>query len=62
MKSAVYAFDRGQPISRYVEEIDGFHESFSRLEMSKKISEGDEVVKKGISVKIAFKDYLGRID
>ncbi len=62
VKSAVYSFDRGQAISRYVEEIDGFHESFSRLQMTKKISEGSELVKKGISVKISFKDYLGRID
>ena len=62
LRYAVYAFGKGQSISRYMEEMDGFHESFSRLQIGRKISDGDELLKKGISVTIPFKDYLAAVN
>ena len=62
LKYAVSAFGKSQSISDYTDEMNGLHESLSRLQMSKHISDGNELIKKAISVKISLKDYLTGTD
>lgn len=61
LQSALVAFSKQQPVDRYIENIDAIHDSFWKTQMNKKISEGNESVKKALSIKIFAENYLAGV-